>query len=135
MEKLFGIYVVNAHRLTALVSHSMEIVGRQPLDLPPVGSVDRVLSISGQQIFEKVIVEFKKLLTQMAKAYEMPDEIKGSEVVESVEDDSYPISLSAQLKKPLNQSPVVSELPGFTERLDGLEQEEQDLYVNLIFDQ
>ena len=135
LEKLFGIYVVNAHRLTALVSHSMEIVGRQPLDLPPVGSVDRVLSISGQQIFEKVIVEFKKLLTQMAKAYEMPDEIKGSEVVESVEDDSYPISLSAQLKKSLNQSPVVSELPGFTERLDGLEQEEQDLYVNLIFDQ
>ena len=135
LEKLFGIYGVNADRLAALISHSMETVGRQPLDLPPVASVDRVLSMSGQQIFEKVIDEFKKLLTQMAEAYEVPDKTKGLEVVELVEDDSYPISLSAKLKKPLNQSPVVSELPGFTKGLDGLEREEQDLYVNLIFDQ
>jgi hypothetical protein len=132
---LFGIYEVNARRLTALVIHSMETVRSQPMDLPPMASVDRALSMSGLQIIERVLDNLKKSLIQLAKAHESSDEARDLEVVDSVEEDSYP-NLSAQLKnKPLSQPYDASKLPGFKDGLKKLEQEEQDLYADLIFGQ
>ena len=135
LQKLFGIYEVNARRLTALVIHSMETVRSQPMDLPPMASVDRALSMSGLQIIERVLDNLKKSLIQLAKAHESSDEARDLEVVDSVEEDSYP-NLSAQLKnKPLSQPYDASKLPGFKDGLKKLEQEEQDLYADLIFGQ
>ena len=106
-----------------------------PMDLPPMASVDWALSMSGQQIIERVLDIFKKSLIQMAKAHESSDEARDLEVVDSAEEDFYP-NLSAQLKnKPLNQPYDASKLPGFKDGLKKLEQEEQDLYADLIFGQ
>jgi hypothetical protein len=125
-----GIYAVNADRLTALFSAAFEVVRRRPLDLPSMATVGRGLDLSGTQVIENLFAELKKSLIYLTKAYET----EGPELVDSEEQDSYP-DLSAALKKPLNDPPNASVLPGFTEGWDGLEQEEQDLYTDLIFDQ
>jgi hypothetical protein len=131
LSKHLGIYGVNADRLTELVSQATDTVRRQAIDLPPIASLDRAVSMSGQQMIENLFAELNKSLIQMAKAYET----QGQELVDSEEQDSYP-NLSAQLKnKPLNQPYDASRLPGFTDRLKELEQEEQDLYADLIFGQ
>jgi ankyrin repeat protein len=135
LSRHLGIYVVNADRLAKLVSQAIEKVRPQPIDLPPMASVDRALSMSGQQIIERVLDNFKKSLIQLAKAHELSDEARDLEVVDPVDEDSYP-NLSAQLKnKPLNQPYDFSRLPGFTDGLMKLQQEEQDLYADLIFGQ
>jgi ankyrin repeat protein len=135
LSKYLGIYGVNADRLAELVSQAIEPIRSQSMDLPPMASVDRALSISAQQIVERVLDNFKKSLIQLAKAHELSDESRDLEVVDSVEEDSYP-NLSAQLKnKPLNQPYDASKLPGFKDGLKKLEQEEQDLYADLIFGQ
>lgn len=56
------------------------------------------------------------------------------EQVLSEDDDAYP-GLSARLKTPRHHPPDTSNLPGFAQALEGLKQQEQDLYADLIFGQ
>ena len=69
---------------------------------------------------------------ESARAYERT----GAEYPEQLfsGDAGYP-GLSAQLKPPLRHAPEPSVLPGFAKGLDGLAQQEQDLYADLIFGQ
>ena len=50
------------------------------------------------------------------------------------DDDTYP-DLSAQLKTSMHHPPEPLLLPGFARGLQGLVQQEQDLYADLIFSQ
>ncbi len=136
LSKRLGFYSVNADRLTGLVGQAWEVVRRKPLDLPPIVSVDQAVHLVSKYSVEKMLDELKKSLIQSAKAHKLPAESDNLERLtsEEEEDDTYP-GLSAQLKAPLSDPPDPLIMPGFTEGLDGLEQEEQDLYADLIFDQ
>jgi ankyrin repeat protein len=125
-----GIYAVNANRLTTLISAAFEVVRRRPLDLPSMATVGRGLDLSGTQVIENLFAELNKSLIYLAKAYET----EGLELVDSEEQDSYP-GLSAVLKKPLNDPPDASVLPGFADGMAGLEQKDQDIYYEQIFGQ
>ena len=125
-----GIYAVNADRLTALVSTAFEVVRRRPLDLPSMTTVGRAFDLNAPQVIESLFIELKKSLIYLARAHE----IEGLELADSEEQDSYP-GLSAALKKPLNDPPDASVLPGFADGLAGLEQKDQDIYVEQIFGQ
>jgi hypothetical protein len=125
-----GIYAVNADRLTTLISAAFEVVRRRPLDLPSMATVGRGLDLSGTQVIENLFAELNKSLIYLAKAYET----EGLELVDSEEQDSYP-GLSAVLKKPLNDPPDASVLPGFADGMAGLEQKDQDIYYEQIFGQ
>lgn len=125
-----GIYVVNADRLTALISAAFEVVLRRPLDFPSTATVGRAFDLNAPQVMENLFAELKKSLTYLAKAHET----EGLELVESEEQDSYP-GLSAALKKPLNDPPDALVLPGFADGLAGLEQKDQDIYADQIFGQ
>ena len=125
-----GIYAVNADRLTALISAAFEVVRRRPLDLPSMTTVGRAFDLNAPQVIENLFAELKKSLLYLAKAHE----IESLELADSEEQDSYP-GLSAKLKKPLNHPPDASVLPGFAAGLAGLEQKDQDIYVEQIFGQ
>ena len=125
-----GIYAVNADRITALISAAFEVVRRRPLDLPSMATVGRAFDLNAPQVIENLFAELKKSLLYLAKAHE----IESLELADSEEQDSYP-GLSAKLKKPLNHPPDASVLPGFAAGLAGLEQKDQDIYVEQIFGQ
>ena len=125
-----GIYAVNADRITALISAAFEVVRRRPLDLPSMATVGRAFDLNAPQVIENLFAELKKSLLYLAKAHE----IESLELADPEEQESYP-GLSAELKKPLNQPPDASVLPGFAAGLAGLEQKDQDIYVEQIFGQ
>jgi len=125
-----GIYAVNANRLTALISAAFEVVRRRPLDLPSMVTVGRAFDLNAPQVIENLLAELNKSLIYLAKAYET----EGLELVDSEQQDSYP-DLSAALKKPLNDPPDASVLPGFADGMAQLEQKDQDIYYEQIFGQ
>ena len=134
LAKHLGLYGVNADRLTVLIGQAWEALRRRPLDLPSMVNINQAVSLSGRQAIEGLLGEMKKLLI---KAAELPNGAEHQERVESADAETYP-SLSAQLKTPLHHPPEPMTLLGFTRGLEGLvqqEQQEQDLYANLIFDQ
>jgi hypothetical protein len=95
-----------------------------------MATVGRAFDLNAPQVIESLFAELKKSLIQLAKAHE----IESLELADSEEQDSYP-GLSAALKKPLNDPPDASVLPGFAAGLAGLEQKDQDIYVEQIFGQ
>ena len=125
-----GIYGVNANWMTTVIKQAWAQARQRPLDLPSMTTVGRGLDLSGTQTIEILNAELKKSLIQLAKAYET----EGLELMESKNQDSYP-SLSAELKKRLNNTPDASVLPGFADGFRMLEEKDQALYAEQIFGQ
>ena len=60
--KHVGLYQVNADRLTELAVKAFDTVRRKPLDLPSIGTAERIAELGGQQIVESWMKELKKQL-------------------------------------------------------------------------
>ena len=134
LSKRLGFYSVNADRLTGLVSQAWEAVRRKPLDLPPMASVDQAMHLVSKYSVEKMLDELRRLLMDSAKVYELSVGSENPEGVSQEADDTYP-RLSAQLKVPLSDPRDPLLMPGFAKGLEKLEQQEQDLYADLILGQ
>lgn len=125
--KHFGLYQVNADRLTVLVGQALEAARRKPLELAPAENAGQTVHLIGRQLMDSWLGELRTTVEQSSDDLTLPGFAKGLEMLLQIEAPQALPREELQDEQDLQEGPEQDSLEGSQEDLQEIYDRDEEL--------